>query len=207
MAGLLECVCGRRIRSDGTFADGRHRKLHPEPCEAWGRRARLADETWEPAILGQLSSIALDDATIGAVVAALGSTRRPVAIGRGHVERQLRDLALQHAARAIGDEAYLARVAELGSVADRLDAAEGTGVTPARAVAWLRVIGQTMEPADLPAELADLVHAVYERIIVAGPRFVSARLTPAANDHGLALALPEKVVMARPTGVGRTVAT
>ena len=67
--------------------------------------------------------------------------------------------------------------------------------------------GQTMEPADLPAELADLVHAVYERIIVAGPRFVSARLTPAANDHGLALALPEKVVMARPTGVGRTVAT
>ena len=200
LAGLLECVCGRRIRSDGTFADGRHRKLHPEPCEAWGRRARLADETWEPAILGQLSSLALDDATIGAVVAALGSTRRPVAIERARVERQLRDVALQHVAQAIGDEAYLARVAELRSVADRLDAAEGTGVAPARAVAWLRVIGETMERADLPAERADLVHAIYERIIVAGPRFVSARLTPAANDHGLALALPDKVVMARPTG-------
>ena len=35
---------------------------------------------------------------------------------------------------------------------------------------------------------------------------MSARLTPAAYAHGLALALPE-VVMARPTGVGRALAT
>ena len=41
--------------------------------------------------------------------------------------------------------------------------------------------------------------AIYERIVVAGPTFVSARLTPAAYAHGLALALPQ-VVMARPTG-------
>jgi hypothetical protein len=40
---LLECVCGRRIRSDGTFADGRHRKLHPDPCEARGAQARYGD--------------------------------------------------------------------------------------------------------------------------------------------------------------------
>ena len=53
--------------------------------------------------------------------------------------------------------------------------------------------------ADLPAERADLVHAVYERIVVAGPTFISARLTPAAYQRGLALALPQ-VVMARPTG-------
>jgi hypothetical protein len=44
LAGLLECPCGRRIRSDGTFADGRHRKLHPDPCEAWGPQARYGDE-------------------------------------------------------------------------------------------------------------------------------------------------------------------
>ena len=36
LGGLLECVCGRRLRNDGTFADGRHRKLHADPCEAWG---------------------------------------------------------------------------------------------------------------------------------------------------------------------------
>ena len=43
------------------------------------------------------------------------------------------------------------------------------------------------------------MHAAYERIVVAGPEFVSARLTPEAYQHGMALALPQ-VVMARPTG-------
>jgi len=50
------------------------------------------------------------------------------------------------------------------------------------------------------------MHAIYERIVVEGPRFVSVRLTPAAFRHGLALALPDAVV-ARPTGVGRALAT
>ena len=44
------------------------------------------------------------------------------------------------------------------------------------------------------------MHAIYERITVAGPRIVGIRLTSAAYAHGLALALPEKVAMARPTG-------
>ena len=47
------------------------------------------------------------------------------------------------------------------------------------------------------------MHAIYERITVAGPEIVGVRLTTAAYAHGLALALPEKVVMARTTGVGR----
>ena len=46
------------------------------------------------------------------------------------------------------------------------------------------------------------MHAIYERITVAGPEIVGVRLTAAAYAHGLALALPEKVVMARPAGVG-----
>ena len=37
LGGLLTCVCGRRLKSDGTFADGRHRKLHPSPCAVVGR--------------------------------------------------------------------------------------------------------------------------------------------------------------------------
>ncbi len=44
------------------------------------------------------------------------------------------------------------------------------------------------------------MHAIYERITIAGPEIVGVRLTAAAYAHGLALALPEKVVMARPTG-------
>lgn len=54
---------------------------------------------------------------------------------------------------------------------------------------------------------SDLLHAIYERIVVAGREFVSARLTPAAYAHGVALALPEQVAMARPTGVGHALAT
>jgi len=59
----------------------------------------------------------------------------------------------------------------------------------------------------VPEEKADLLHAIYERIVVAGPEIVRVRLTSAAYAHGLALALPEKVAMARPTGVGRAIAT
>ncbi len=46
---------------------------------------------------------------------------------------------------------------------------------------------------------ADLLHAIYEQIVVTGWRIMSVRLTPSAYAHGLALALPE-AVMARPTG-------
>ena len=51
------------------------------------------------------------------------------------------------------------------------------------------------------------MHAIYERIVVAGPEIVGVRLTSAAYAHGLALALPTKVALARPTGVGRALAT
>jgi hypothetical protein len=53
----------------------------------------------------------------------------------------------------------------------------------------------------------DVMHAIYERITVAGPEIVGVRLTAAAYAHGSALALPEEVAVARPTGVGRALAT
>ena len=45
-----------------------------------------------------------------------------------------------------------------------------------------------------------------DRIVVLGRSIVAARLTPAAYSNGLALALPQ-VVMARPEGAGRALAT
>jgi hypothetical protein len=71
-----------------------------------------------------------------------------------------------------------------------------------RAVEWLDALAETWQKTDLAEEKSDVIHAVYERIVIEGPRFVGLRLTPAAYRHGLALALPE-AVMARPTGVGR----
>jgi len=67
----------------------------------------------------------------------------------------------------------------------------------------LRALGQSFQAADAPKEKADLMHAIYKRITVAGPEIVGVRLTAAAYGHGLALALPEQVAMARPTGFNR----
>lgn len=62
----------------------------------------------------------------------------------------------------------------------------------------VRALAETWTAVDVGEAKADLLHAIYERIVVAGRSFVGARLTPAAYAHGLAL--PEKAVMARPTG-------
>ena len=67
-------------------------------------------------------------------------------------------------------------------------------------VRWLRAIGEALRTSDTSEEKSELVHAIYERITVAGPEIVGVRLTAATEAHGLALALPEKVDMARPTG-------
>jgi hypothetical protein len=200
LKGLIECVCGRRVRSDGTFADGRHRKLHVNPCPDWGKRARLGDEVWEEPILAQLEGIELDDGTIAAVVASLGSGPRPVALDKARIERQIRELALEHAAGRLEDAVYLERLHELRDAKENVERTSADGISPERAVAWLRALSATWRAAEVPAEKADLLHAIYDRIVVAGRRIVSVRLTPSAYAHGIALALPEKVAVARPTG-------
>ncbi len=165
-----------------------------------GRRARLPDETWEAPVFAQLTGIELDAATLAQVVAALDSGPRPVAIDRARIERQMRELALDHVRGVMDDVAYLERLGQLRSSLAAFDDAPHEGVRASRAVEWLRALAQTWTSADVPTAKAELLHAIYERIVVAGRRIVSVRLTPAAYDHGLALALPEKVVMARPTG-------
>ena len=200
LGGLLECVCGRRIRSDGWAADHRYRKLHTKPCEAWGRSARLPADTWEVPIMAQLGDMDLDDGVIARVVAALASTRRPVAIDRSRIERQMRELAMEHVGGGISDETYLGRLRHLRASLAEIEETAHVGIPADRAVEWLRALGETWQQADVPEARSELLHAIYERIVVAGREFVSARLTPAAYAHGLALALPEDVVRARPTG-------
>ncbi len=62
------------------------------------------------------------------------------------------------------------------------------------------MLADTWVNADVPEARADLLHAIYDRIVVKGRSIVAARLTPAAYSNGLALALPQ-VVMARPEGI------
>jgi hypothetical protein len=158
-------------------------------------------------VLAQVGGVELDDGVIARVVASLVSATRPVTIDRSRVERQMRELALEHAGGSLSDETYLERMKQFRSALEAIDGTVQEGVPSEGAVQWLRVLAESWGAADVPEAKADLLHAIYERIVVAGREFVSARLTPAAYAHGLALALPEKVVMARPTGVGRALTT
>ena len=106
-------------------------------------------------------------------------------------------------AGSLGDEADLACLKVLRQQRDAVTERTAAGLPAERAVEWLRVLAETWHTADVPEAKAELLHAIYERIVVASPEIVGVRLTPAAYAHGLALALPEKVAMARPTGVGR----
>ena len=48
------------------------------------------------------------------------------------------------------------------------------------ALEWLRALGECFRVADVPKEKEELMHAIYERITVAGPEIVGVRLTQAA---------------------------
>ena len=151
-------------------------------------------------MLSQASAMCLDDASIAKVVAMLAAAERPVTLDRVRVERQLRDLALDHAEGRIGDDAFMARVKELRACRATFDEPQAGHVPARRAAMWLKAFGETLRSADVPEAKSDLVHANYERIVVAGPQFIRAYLTPAAYAHGLAALLPE-VVMASPAGL------
>ncbi len=138
----------------------------------------------------------IDDGVIARVVAALGSPDRPVGLDRARIERQMRDLALDHVAERVDDSAYLERLGQLRAELAAVDAIPHGDLPAKRAVEWLRVLADTWVNADVPEAKADLLHAIYDRIVVVGRAIVAARLTAAAYSNGLALALPQ-VVMSR----------
>jgi len=52
-----------------------------------------------------------------------------------------------------------------------------------RATEWLDALAETWQKTDLVQKKSDVIHAVYERIVIEGPRFDRLRLTPAAYRH------------------------
>ena len=102
-------------------------------------------------------------------------------------------------AERIDDSAYLERLGQFRTDLATVDTTPRGELAAQRAVEWLRVLADTWVNADVPEARADLLHAIYDRIVVKGRSIVAARLTPAAYSNGLALGLPE-VVMARPEG-------
>jgi hypothetical protein len=88
-----------------------------------------------------------------------------------------RELALEHAAGGLGDDTYLTRLKALREQRDSITERTAAGLPGHRAVEWLRALSESIQIADVPKEKADLMHAIYERITVAGPEIVGVRLT------------------------------
>jgi hypothetical protein len=89
-------------------------------------------------MLAQVAGITVDDDTIASVVAVLGSARRPVEMDRARIDRRIRELALEHAAGDLADDAYLARLKALREARDAIAEGSGIGVPAQRAIEWLR---------------------------------------------------------------------
>ncbi|MFN8629556.1 MAG: hypothetical protein U0838_04310 [Chloroflexota bacterium] len=91
LRGLLYCVCGQRIRTDGTMGTPpRRRKLHPrhDRCPEWGRKASHSSEVYEPWIVGQVTEVRVDDDTIERIVRVLSTPDAPpVDVNQARLER------------------------------------------------------------------------------------------------------------------------
>jgi DNA invertase Pin-like site-specific DNA recombinase len=195
LGGLLHCACGARVRTNGTSGTPpRRQRIHPSgECPLWGLSRTVSASRHELPIYAQVGALKLDNATIEKVIRAVGDDDRPpLPLDRTRVEREKRELALGHAAGNIADAQYLARMAELRRSA--VPVRDGSSVRPADAVSYLRNLALLWEsPGLTDATRADLLHAIYERVVVTRDQFVEVQLTPHAYRHGLALALPEVV--------------
>jgi hypothetical protein len=79
-------------------------------------------------VLAQVAGIVVNDETIASVVTALGSNRQPVEIDEARIDRQIRDVALEHAAGALGDDVYLTRHRALREARDAVAERTSRGV-------------------------------------------------------------------------------
>ena len=81
----------------------------------------------------------------------------------------------------LGDEAYLARRKVLRQQRDAVVERTAAGLPAERAVEWLRALGESLQASEKSKEKADVLHAIYDRITVAGPEIVGVRLTKAVR--------------------------
>ncbi len=142
LGGLLWCVCGARVRTNGTAGQPpRRQRIHPASgCAGWGGHRTTWGTTHDVPIALQVQGIRLGDATIERVVRAVRSLEDagpPPIVDEARLARRRRELALTHAAGRLGDQEYLDQVASLRDEASQVTT-RPTPVTAERAVAYLR---------------------------------------------------------------------
>ena len=206
LRGILFCVCGTRIKSDGTMGTPpRRRKAHPrhKDCPEWGTQKGYSAPTYEHLLGRQLSGVKFDTVMKVKLTKVLLAGQSPVVNVTDHrIERMKRELALEHAADRVGDESYLEQMARLRAETTRTTTTQPKPINAAEAVAFIEGIAETWRLAT-PEERARLVQATYERITVRGGDVVQVKLTPMAERTGLPALLPDNVhddwAVARPT--------
>ena len=137
-----------------------------------GQQARLGDETWEEPILAQVAGIALDDdddrrRRRGPRVGHRDRSRStgPGSTGRCASSRSSTPPAVS------GTRVYLDRLKALREAKDeRSRHARAAVFRRERAIELAAGLSATWSEADVPEEKAELLHAIYERITVAGRR-------------------------------------
>ena len=178
-------------------------RLHPEPCPSWNRPPRGKTRYWLEPVQAQLRGIDVSAATIARIVAVLSEPAPQDDLGPQRRERLRRELALDYAAGHLDEQAFLSGVAALVAEPDRpapapVVSAEDVTHYPSDLAESLRVMDELVATGGLDEHArtewwAKMIGAVYTRLTVAGTTFVEAKLSPATERHGLALALPEDV--------------
>ena len=203
LAGLLYCTCGRHIKANGTSGNRLPTRVHPDPCGHWGRQAGYPALTWLQPLAAQVQQLRLDGSTIAQVVRALRQPApRADELARQRLQRRRKKLAEEYALGSLSLGAFLAALDVLDGQEKALLAMQAAPppVDAQEAVDYLRDLPRLWADAG-EKERADLLHAIYQRVEVRGAAFVGVTLTPAAEAHGLALALPETIALARPAGI------
>ncbi len=165
------------------------------PCPAWGSQERYVADTYAVPIAAQIQQLDLSTATVASIANALSAPPSlPDDIGRKRIQREREQAAAAFSRKAITLADFMAKLQTLDEQETALTTRqEGPQVhmTPGRAIGYLRDFADAWSKADERAR-ADMAHATYERIEVDGSRFVSVTLTPDAERHGVAVALPER---------------
>ena len=103
----------------------------------------------------------------------------------------------------MSDRAFLAAIRKLNEEEAALtDGQPRRSLDGAKAIEYIRNFAASWAKAKAPTR-ATMIQSLYGEIVVRGAEFVSVRLSPEAYAHGLALALPQEVVVAPLPSRGR----
>jgi hypothetical protein len=147
--------------------DGRCGYRHRDRCPAWAQDTRVAS-FFEAPIAAQVEQMRLGERLL-ANLQRLATATTPIvdvsSARRRQLERELEDLARQHAHRRVTTEAYLPEHERLTALIDAIRPVTGTSpiVDPDIAIAWLRDTKELWKEMDEEGR-RELIAALCERI-------------------------------------------